>query len=104
MIWKVIDTRKPEIVVVSETWTLLAEEEVCLIRITEHVGEKRSTVCTHLLKNTSTKHIKYVVNQNKHEHVDDLSLPNTRSLYLRWPFFFMKQSWTNSLNLFFSVE
>jgi hypothetical protein len=107
MIWKVIDTRKPEIIVVSETWTLLEEEEVCLIRIKEQVGEKRSTVCTHLLKNTSTKHNKYVVNQTKHKHVDDisfrelfgrisgfifkirsdLSLPNTRSLYLRWPFF-----------------
>ena len=77
MIWKVIDTRKPEIVVVSETWTLLAEEEVCLIRITEHVGEKRSAVFTHgyadcLLKNTSTKYSKYGFN-HKHEHVDDIS-------------------------------
>jgi hypothetical protein len=39
--------------------------------------EKRCTICTHgyadfLLKNTSTKHSKYVVNQ-KHEHVDDTS-------------------------------
>ena len=34
----------------------------------------------------------------------DLSLPNTRSLYLRWPFFFMKHSWTNSLNLSFSLK
>ena len=108
MIWKVIDTRKPDIIVVSETWTLLEGEEVCLIRIKEQVGEKRSTVCTHLLKNTFIKHNKYVVNQTKHKHVDDisfrelfgrisgfifkirsdLSLPNTRSLYLRWPFFY----------------
>jgi hypothetical protein len=41
---------------------------VCLIRIKEEVGEKKSTVCTHryadcLLKNTSTKDNKYVVNQ-----------------------------------------
>jgi hypothetical protein len=46
-------------------------------RIKEQVGEKRSTVCTHryadcLLKNTSTKENKYVVNQ-KLEHVDDMS-------------------------------
>ena len=41
-IWKVIDTRKPEIAVMSET---LEEEEVCLIRVKEQVGEKRSTVC-----------------------------------------------------------
>jgi hypothetical protein len=52
----------------------LEEEEVCLMRIKEQVGEKRGTVCTHgyadcLLKNTSTK---YGVNQ-KHEHVDDIS-------------------------------
>ena len=51
--------------------------EVCLIRIKEQIGEKRSTVCTHryadcLLKNTSTKHIKYVVNQ-KLEHIEDIS-------------------------------
>jgi hypothetical protein len=43
---------------------------VCLIRIKEKVGEKRSTVCTHryadcLLKNTSIKHNKYVVNQKQ---------------------------------------
>jgi hypothetical protein len=43
--------------------------------INEQVGEKRSTLCTHryadcLLKNTSTKDNKYVVNQ-KLEHVDD---------------------------------
>ena len=85
--------------------------EVCLIRIKEQVGERRSTVCTHryadcLMKNTSTKENKYVVNQNL-EHVDDISfrelfgrirvmfykirssLPSTRYLYLRWPFFFL---------------
>jgi hypothetical protein len=78
MIWKVIDTRKPEIVVMNETWTLLEEEEeVCLVRIKEQVGEKRSAVFTHgyadcLLKNTSTKYNKYGVN-HKHEHVDDIS-------------------------------
>ena len=74
------------------------------------------------MENTSTKH-KYVVNQ-KLEHVDyisfreffgrirvgffftkkDLSIPSTRYLYLRWPFFFMKQSWTNYLNLSFRLE
>jgi hypothetical protein len=42
--------------------------EVCLIRINEHVGERRSTVCTHryadcLLKNTFPKDNNYVVNQ-----------------------------------------
>ena len=47
------------------------------IRIKEQVGEKRSTVRTLrdadcLLKNTTTKHKKYVVNQ-KLEHVDDIS-------------------------------
>jgi hypothetical protein len=49
--------------------------KVCLLRIKEQVGERRSTVYTHsLLKNTSTKHNKYryVVNQ-KFEHVDDIS-------------------------------
>ena len=51
--------------------------EVCLIRIKEQVGEKRSTVCTHkyadcLLKNTSTKHNQYVVNQI-FEYADDIS-------------------------------
>jgi hypothetical protein len=75
MIWKVIDTRKPEIVVMSCEEE--EEEEVCLIRIKEQVGQKRSAVCTHgyadcLLKNTSTKYNKYGVNQ-KHEHVDDIS-------------------------------
>ena len=52
--------------------------------IKEQVGEKRSTVCTHrytncLLKNTSTKHNKYVVNQ-KLEHVEDISF---RELFAR---------------------
>ena len=47
------------------------------IRIKEHVGETRSTVCTHryadcLLQNTSTKDNNYVVNQ-KLQHVDDTS-------------------------------
>ena len=42
--------------------------EVCLIWIKEQIDEKRSTVCTHryadcLLKNTSTKHSKYVFNK-----------------------------------------
>ena len=59
-----------------------------------------------LLKNTSTKYNKYVVNQ-KLEHIDDISfrelfgrirvfyfykimsLPTTRYLYLRWPFIFI---------------
>ena len=108
----------------SET---LEEEEVCLIRIKEQVGQKRSAVCTHgyalcLLKNTSTKYNKYGVNQ-KHEHVDDISF---RELFGRirvvffqnkiCPFltqgiciyvghsFFMKHSWTNSFNLSFSLE
>jgi hypothetical protein len=43
----------------------------------EQIAEKRTTVCTHryadcLLKNTSTKNNKYVVNQ-KLEHVVDIS-------------------------------
>jgi hypothetical protein len=47
------------------------------LRIKEQVGEKRSTVCTHryadcLLKNTSTKHNKYAVNQ-KLELVENIS-------------------------------
>jgi hypothetical protein len=48
----------------------------------EQVGEKRSTVCTHmyadsLLKNTSTKHNKYVVNHIR--YIDDvLTLNNYR--------------------------
>ena len=47
------------------------------MRIKEQVGEKKRTVCTHryadcLLKNTSTKHSKYVVNQ-KLEDIDDVS-------------------------------
>ena len=33
-----------------------------------------------------------------------LSLPRTRYLYLRWSFFLMKHSWTNSLNLSLSLE
>ena len=33
-----------------------------------------------------------------------VSLPKTRYLYLRWPFFFMKQSNINSFNLSFSLE
>ena len=63
--------------------------EVCLIRIREQVGEKRSTACTHryadcLLKNTSTKD-KYVVNNKKLEHVDDISF---RELFGRISVFF----------------
>jgi hypothetical protein len=66
---------------------------VCLVRIKEKVGEKRSTVCTHrypdcLLKNTSTKHNKYVVNQ-KHEQVlvgstgkDDSDLPKAVQVHI----------------------
>jgi bisphosphoglycerate-dependent phosphoglycerate mutase len=53
--------------------------ETSKIRYTrEQVGEKKSTVCTHrytedcLLKTTSTKDNKYVVNQ-KLEHVDDIN-------------------------------
>jgi hypothetical protein len=43
-------------------------DKSCLVRIKEQVGDKRSTVCTHrhansLVKNTSTKHSKYVVNK-----------------------------------------
>ena len=62
-----------------------------------------------LKRKSSTKDNKYIVNQNL-EHVDDisfgepfgqirvvfsklnLSLPSTRYLYLRWPYFFMKHS------------
>ena len=88
-------------------------------------GIRRREVCFHryadcLLKNTSTKHNKYVVNQ-KREHVDDINfkelsgrirvgfyklstLPMTRYVYLCWPFFYMKHSWTNSLNMSFSFE
>jgi hypothetical protein len=51
--------------------------EICLIRIKEQVGEKMSTICTYryadcLLKNTCTKHSKYVVIQ-KLEPVEDIS-------------------------------
>ena len=54
------------------------KDQVCLLRIKEQVGKKeKNTVGTHrsadcLLKNTSTKHNKYVVNQ-KVEHDDDIS-------------------------------
>ena len=96
MIRKVIDTRKPEIVVVSETWTLLGDEDVCFIRIKEQVIEKRCTICTHgyadclLKKTTSNKYNKYGVNQ-KHEHVDDISF---RELFgrIRVGFFFKIRS------------
>ena len=83
-------------------------------------------MCTHmyansLLKNTSIKHNKYVVNQ-KLEHVDDISfrqlfsrirlfytqydrsLPSARHVYLRWPFFLKTHSWKNSLFISFSLE
>jgi hypothetical protein len=70
-----------------------------------------------LLKNTSTKHNTYAVNQNL-EHVDDISF---RELFGRirvgvFPFlaqgiciyvvhsFFMKHSWINFRNLSFSLE
>jgi hypothetical protein len=51
-----------------------------IIRIKEQVGEKRSTFFTNdhagcSLKNMSMKHSKYLVNQ-KHEHVDAISLEN----------------------------
>jgi hypothetical protein len=51
--------------------------EVCLVRTKEQVGEKRNTVVIHrnadfLLKNTPTKHSKYVVNP-KLKHFDDIS-------------------------------
>jgi hypothetical protein len=51
--------------------------EICLMRIKEQVGEKMSTICTYrhadcLLKNTCTKHSKYVVIQ-KLEPVEDIS-------------------------------
>jgi hypothetical protein len=58
-IWKVIDIRKPEIIVMSETWIVLEEEEVCLIRIKEQVGDKRSTVCTHGYADCMLKNTKY---------------------------------------------
>ena len=81
------------------------------------------TVC---FKKTPTKHNKYVVIQ-KLKHFDDisfqknslveaecffcffftksdLSLPKTGYLYIRWSFFFMTHSWTNSFNLSFSFE
>ena len=66
--------------------------EICLIRIKEQVGEKSSIVCTHryadcLLKITSTKDNKYIVNQTL-EHVDDISF---RELFGRIRvFFFIK--------------
>ena len=34
----------------------------------------------------------------------NLSLPKTTHWYLRWPFFIMKHSWTNSFNLSFYFE
>lgn len=92
--------------------------QVCLVRIKEQVGEKKSTVGTHrnadyLLKNMSTEHNKYVAIKNSNilmisvsrnflvelEHFcftkQDLSLPLTRYLYVRWLFFL----WTNTFNL-----
>jgi len=51
--------------------------EVCLMRIKEQIGEKRSIVSSHrcadcLMKKSSTKHSTYVVNQ-KLEHAEDIS-------------------------------
>ena len=46
--------------------------EVCLIRIKEQVSEKGAYFVPCLLKNASTKHNKYVINQNL-EHIDDIS-------------------------------
>jgi len=101
--------------------------EICLVRIKEQVGEEGITVCTHryadcLLKNTSTKDNKYIVNK-KIEHVDisfrelflvdsELFLQNKICPFLRqdichyicWAFFFMKHSWINSFNLSLSFE
>jgi nitrite reductase/ring-hydroxylating ferredoxin subunit len=63
-------------------------DEVCLTRIKEKVGEKRSTVCTHryadcLLKNTSTKHNKYVVRIYSIEiEIKDTSDTNRSASYL----------------------
>jgi hypothetical protein len=34
----------------------------------------------------------------------NVSLPKRRYLYLRWPFIFMKHSWTYSFNLSLSIE
>jgi hypothetical protein len=93
------------------------------MRIKEQVVENRSAACAHrytdyLLNNTSTKHNKYVVNQNL-EHVADISF---RELFgrIRVGFFykirfvpssdkvfvsasairFMQDSRTNSFNVF----
>ena len=99
------------------------------MRIKEQVDEERSTVCTHryadcLLKNTPTKQNKYVVNQEL-EHFEDISfiellsrirvvcsfLQNNICPFLAQGIciyvghsFFMKHSWTNSINLSFSLE
>jgi len=67
--------------------------EVCLIRIKEKVGEKRSTFCAHryadcLLKYTFIKQNKYVDNQ-KLEHGDDICF---RKLFGRIGVFFVLQN------------
>jgi hypothetical protein len=51
--------------------------EVCLVRIKQNVGEKKSTVDIHMngdcpLKNTPIKQTKYVINQ-KLQQFDDIS-------------------------------
>jgi hypothetical protein len=62
--------------------------EICLIRIKEQVGEKRSTVCTHryadcLLKNTSTRHNNYFVNVSLFVRIMERSL-NFVNLCFLW--------------------
>ena len=65
------------------------------VRIKEQVDDKRGTVCTHrftncLLKNISTKHNKYVINQNL-EHVDDISFRKLN--YLAFQSFNFDRTW-----------
>jgi hypothetical protein len=57
---------------VDRIYPIELEIKVCLIRIMEQVGEKRSTTCTHryadcLLKNTFTKDNKYAYGPQCHE-------------------------------------
>jgi len=80
-------------------------------------GTHRNADC--LLKNTSTKHRKYFVDQ-KLKNFDEYQFQTfligsecfffsqnkflRQSILLSWQFIFIKHSWTNSFNLSFSFE
>ena len=94
--------------------------EVCLVRIKEKVGEKRSTIYIHryancLLKITSNKQNKYVFNQFQRTFWQNqcflfflqnkiCPFQKRQCICICIVPFFRKHSWTNSINLSFSIE